>query len=161
MVDRRNFIKVSVAGAVLPATQITQSSLASTDIEHTFPVLNIGTLGEIEAQKVIEFSYPDSASPAILIRLEEAATGGIGPDNSIVAYSRLCTHKGCPVGYKPGRKLLICPCHWSTFDPARAGTMVIGQASQSLPQNLLRLDEGIVQAYGVSGLIYGRQTNII
>ncbi|MBO67273.1 MAG: arsenate reductase (azurin) small subunit [Acidiferrobacteraceae bacterium] len=161
MVDRRNFIKASVAGAVLPAAQLTQNTLASTSAEQVFPVLNIGTLAEVESQNVIEFSYPDSASPAILIRLEEAATGGIGPNNSIVAYSRLCTHKGCPVGYRPGRQLLICPCHWSTFDPARAGTMVIGQASQSLPQVMLRLDEDVIQAYGVTGLIYGRQTNII
>ena len=105
--------------------------------------------------------YPDKSSPAVLIRLDDAAINGIGPNNEIVAYSQLCTHKGCPVSYRPERKMLICPCHWSTFDPSRAGTMIIGQASQALPQIKLRISDGIVQAYNIDGLIYGRQTNII
>ena len=68
---------------------------------------------------------------------------------SIVAYSMLCTHKGCPVAYRPERKLLICPCHWSSFDPAKAGEMVIGQGSQALPQIVLRVQGDVVQAVGV------------
>ena len=56
--------------------------------------------------------------------------------------------------------MLICPCHWSSFDPAKAGRMVIGQASEPLPQITLRVMGDKVQAVGVSGLIYGRHTNI-
>ena len=37
------------------------------------------------------------------------------PDG-LVAYSKLCTHVGCPVGlYQAGEHLLLCPCHQSTF----------------------------------------------
>ena len=97
----------------------------------------------------------------MLLRLTAPAVGGVGPNQEIVAYSTLCTHKGCPVAFKPERKMLICPCHWSTFDPAKAGTLVIGQASQHLPQIELRVDNGLVQAVGVAGLIYGRHTNIV
>ena len=35
----------------------------------------------------------------------------------LVAYSKLCTHLGCPVGlYQAQASLLLCPCHQSTFD---------------------------------------------
>jgi arsenite oxidase small subunit len=73
----------------------------------------------------------------------------------------LCTHKGCPVSFRPERKLLICPCHWSSFDPAKEGEMVIGQGSQALPRILLRLEGDMVQAVGVDGLIYGREVNVL
>ncbi len=158
--DRREFIKAGVAGTVLPTISVTQST-ASAGESKSFPILDVGNLDEIPPQTVLYFSYPDASSPAVLIRLEEAGINGVGPNNEIVAYSQLCTHKGCPVAYKAQRKMLICPCHWSTFDPSRSGTMVIGQASQALPQILLRVTDNIVQAYGVDGLIYGRQTNII
>jgi len=164
MVDRRDFIKVGVsgvAGAVLssvPAHGV-HSEDGSGEVE--FPVLDIARLSEISPKTELQFSYPDQFSPAILIRLDGPGVNGVGPNNEIVAYSQLCTHKGCPVAYRPERKMLICPCHWSTFDPTKAGMMVIGQASQSLPQIQLRVNAGVVQAVGVVGLIYGRQTNII
>ena len=74
--------------------------------------------------------------------MNEAALGGVGPDSSIVAFSTLCTHKGCPVAYRPEHRLLICPCHWSSFDPAKAGGLVIGQASQALARIELRIEAG-------------------
>ncbi|MBL10585.1 MAG: arsenate reductase (azurin) small subunit [Acidiferrobacteraceae bacterium] len=158
--DRRDFIKVGVAGAVIPSVSVSNS--ASSDlVEKQFPILDIAPLNDIEPRTLLYFAYPDKSSPAVLIRLDDSAINGIGPNNEIVAYSQLCTHKGCPVSYRPERKMLICPCHWSTFDPSRAGTMIIGQASQALPQIMLRISDGIVQAYNIDGLIYGRQTNII
>ncbi len=42
--------------------------------------------------------------------------------DGIVAYSKLCTHVGCPVGlYQAEDGLLLCPCHQSTFDVLRRG----------------------------------------
>ena len=164
MVDRRDFIKVSVsgvAGVVLPSGSVSIAHGEEISEQAGFPVLDIAPLSEVLHRTVLQFFYPDEMSPSILIRLEEPGLNGVGPNNEIVAYSQMCTHKGCPVGYRPERKMLICPCHWSTFDPARAGTMVIGQASQSLPQIVLRVKGEIVQAVGISGLIYGRRTNII
>jgi len=39
--------------------------------------------------------------------------------------------------------------------------LIIGQASQPLPRIALRIDDDMVQATGVVGLIYGRHTNIL
>ena len=50
----------------------------------------------------------------------------------IVAYSKICTHVGCPVGlYEQQTHHLLCPCHQSTFDVTRGlqGDLRPGQAA--------------------------------
>lgn len=160
MPTRREFIMLGSAGAVGLATPKALAA-ASPAPGGGYPLVAIAPLERIARGAVMPFAYPDAGAPAVLVRLSEPALGGVGPNREIVAYSTLCTHKGCPVSYKPEHKLIICPCHWSTFDPAKSGALVIGQASQSLPQIELRVERGIVQAVGMSGLIYGRQTNVI
>lgn len=65
-----------------------------------------------------------------------------------VAYSRLCTHAGCPVGeYEAEPSLLLCPCHQSTFDVLRAATPTGGPAARPLPQLPLYADaDGTLRA---------------
>lgn len=166
---RREFIVAGAAGAAglvaaqaLPghARAATGAAAESADAA-AYPVVEVARLADLAPGATLDFAYPDDDSPALLIRLPEPADGGIGPEGDIVAFSILCTHKGCPVSYKAAHKLLICPCHWSTFDPAKAGVLVIGQASQSLPRIQLRVADDRVQAVGVDGLIYGRHTNIL
>ncbi len=162
MLNRRDFMKVSCSGiASVMVGSGGRPAAAAGNANQEYPVVDIAPLSSIKRGSVVNFNYPDASSPAVLLRLTEPATDGVGPNSEIVAYSSLCTHKGCPVSYKAERRMFICPCHWSTFDPAKAGTLVIGQASQSLPQIHLRVSNGIVQAFGVTGLIYGRYTNIV
>jgi thiosulfate dehydrogenase [quinone] large subunit len=47
--------------------------------------------------------------------------------NEILAYSAVCTHASCTVGFDPQRRLIVCPCHGSRFDPA-TGDVVRGPA---------------------------------
>jgi ubiquinol-cytochrome c reductase iron-sulfur subunit len=70
--------------------------------------------------------------------------------DNLVAYSKLCTHVGCPVGlYQTESALLLCPCHQSTFDVMRGAKPVFGPAARSLPQLPLALDDqGFVIATG-------------
>jgi ubiquinol-cytochrome c reductase iron-sulfur subunit len=69
---------------------------------------------------------------------------------NIVAYSKLCTHVGCPVGlYQAESGLLLCPCHQSTFDVMRGAKPVFGPAARALPQLPLALDdEGYIVSAG-------------
>ncbi|GAB4292196.1 MAG: hypothetical protein Kow0058_10840 [Roseovarius sp.] len=129
--------------------------------ERAAPRLEIARLDEIEVGAALDFFYPDDDSPAILLRLRDPVEGGQGPDQSLVAFSTLCTHKGCPVGWNPEQEILICPCHWSSFDPAKGGRLIIGQASSGLPAITLQVAAGKIYATGVEGLIFGRQTNIL
>jgi ubiquinol-cytochrome c reductase iron-sulfur subunit len=53
----------------------------------------------------------------------------------VVAYSKICTHAGCPVGlYVTGAAELMCPCHQSVFDVLRAAQPRYGPAARPLPQ---------------------------
>jgi ubiquinol-cytochrome c reductase iron-sulfur subunit len=60
----------------------------------------------------------------------------------LVAYSKLCTHMGCPVGlYQAKAGLLLCPCHQSTFDVANHCNPIFGPAANSLPQLPIQIDD--------------------
>ena len=65
-----------------------------------------------------------------------------------LAYSRVCTHAGCPVGmFHTESHLLMCPCHQATFNILEAGEVVFGPAPRPLPQLPLGVDEeGILVA---------------
>lgn len=161
---RRDFLRIGgmaglAAGTALPQ-RLAPTEAAAAEAPR-LPVVDVAPLTKLEPGTTVDFGYPDASSPSLLLRLDGSAEGGIGPNQSIVAFSLLCTHKGCPLNFKSERNMLICPCHWSSFDPAKAGRLVIGQASDPLPQITLRVADGIVQAVGISGLIYGRHTNIL
>ncbi|KWX01681.1 Ubiquinol-cytochrome C reductase iron-sulfur subunit [Carbonactinospora thermoautotrophica] len=60
----------------------------------------------------------------------------------IVAFSKICTHVGCPVGlYEQTTHHLLCPCHQSTFDLADGAKVVFGPAGRPLPQLKLAVNE--------------------
>jgi ubiquinol-cytochrome c reductase iron-sulfur subunit len=62
-------------------------------------------------------------------------------DSSIVAYSKICTHVGCPVAlYEQTTHHILCPCHQSTFDAANGANVIFGPAARALPQLPLMLD---------------------
>lgn len=61
--------------------------------------------------------------------------------NGYVAYSKLCTHLGCPVGlYEQQLQLLVCPCHQSSFDVHNGALPNFGPAPRPLPQLPLYID---------------------
>ena len=75
----------------------------------------------------------------------------------IVAYSKICTHAGCAIALyrKPTfapvepRPALVCPCHYSTFDPADGGKVLFGPAGRPLPQLPLLIGrDGTLRAAG-------------
>ncbi|MBO0802945.1 MAG: Rieske (2Fe-2S) protein [Nocardiopsaceae bacterium] len=55
--------------------------------------------------------------------------------DNIVAYSKICTHLGCPVAlYEQTTHHILCPCHQSTFDATEGAKVVFGPAARPLPQ---------------------------
>ena len=82
----------------------------------------------------------------ILVRMEPdeiRAQQGDGWDyQGILAYSKICTHVGCPIAlYEHRTHHLLCPCHQSTFDLADAGNVVFGPAARRMPQLPISVDE--------------------
>lgn len=68
----------------------------------------------------------------------------------LVAFSKVCTHAGCPVGlYQAESHTLLCPCHQSEFDVLRGAEPVSGPAAWPLPQLPLRIDDdGAIRSTG-------------
>jgi ubiquinol-cytochrome c reductase iron-sulfur subunit len=68
--------------------------------------------------------------------------------DGIVAYSKICTHVGCPVGlYEQQTHHLLCPCHQSTFDVTEDCKVIFGPAHRPLPQLKITVDnEGYLVA---------------
>jgi ubiquinol-cytochrome c reductase iron-sulfur subunit len=68
--------------------------------------------------------------------------------DNIVAYSKICTHVGCPVAlYEQTTHHILCPCHQSTFDATTGATVIFGPAARPLPQLPLTTDaEGYLVA---------------
>ena len=61
--------------------------------------------------------------------------------NGIVAYSKICTHVGCPVAlYEQQTHHLLCPCHQSQFDITREAEVIFGPAVRPLPQLPITVD---------------------
>ncbi|WP_237690240.1 ubiquinol-cytochrome c reductase iron-sulfur subunit [Nocardioides panacisoli] len=62
--------------------------------------------------------------------------------DGIVAYSKICTHVGCPISLNERTTHhLLCPCHQSTFDLADSGRVVFGPAGRPLPQLPISVDD--------------------
>lgn len=62
--------------------------------------------------------------------------------DGIVAYSKVCTHVGCPVAlYEQQTHHLLCPCHQSQFDVADGAKVIFGPAARPLPQLPITVDD--------------------
>jgi len=93
-------------------------------------------------------------SAIILVRMKpseiRAQQGPNWDYEGILAYSKICTHVGCPTSlYEQRTHHLLCPCHQSTFDLADAGRVVFGPAARRMPQLAITVDsEGYLVARG-------------
>lgn len=100
-------------------------------------------------------SKSDIGSPVVLVRLAPAqlrlpAGRSDWAPGGILAFSKICTHAGCAIAlYRSPlneptapRPALVCPCHYSTFDPARGAKVLFGPAGRPLPQLPLMVGSG-------------------
>ena len=77
--------------------------------------------------------------PEQLIETEERKSWSY---DGIVAYSKVCTHVGCPVAlYEQQTHHLLCPCHQSQFDVTEHAKVIFGPAARPLPQLPIAVDD--------------------
>jgi Rieske Fe-S protein len=133
----------------------------------------------VDASSLYLFNYPLQNEPNFLLNLYPAngqppsasnpgaanVPGGVGTHGSIVAYSAICQHLGCPapaISYYPpgtcpqtpgGRVFYIhCSCHGSTYDVTNSASNLTGPAVLPLPQVVLDVDaSGVIYAVGENG----------
>jgi ubiquinol-cytochrome c reductase iron-sulfur subunit len=103
-----------------------------------------------ESEDVLE----EKGKAAVLLMRLEPGDLNVSPDrknwnyDGIVAYSKICTHVGCPVAlYEQQTHHLLCPCHQSQFDITHEAAVIFGPAVRPLPQLPITVDsEGYLVA---------------
>jgi arsenite oxidase small subunit len=175
--DRRTFIRLCGSAMALAAGQpplLARAAQASTLV--SYPRVQLldkqgepVRAGELEKEQAYVFCFPFISTPCYLLRLAQpvagrtlttaagqdyAWPGGVGLDDSIVAFLAVCTHllthptrKISFLNYHrekdelSGRERVIsCCAHGSVFDPAQGANVVTGPAPQPLTTIVLEHD---------------------
>ncbi|MDE1858478.1 MAG: Rieske 2Fe-2S domain-containing protein [Thaumarchaeota archaeon] len=168
--SRRDFLKTAAAISGVLAVAGIASVMKSVVIPSVpgptqtgFPRVKVSSLGELSTGKVVIFNYPLDNEPNILVKLGQKASGGVGPDGDIVAFSQICQHLGCIWGYvAPGASPSVnpsyvaaqpagyCPCHGSVYDLSQGAKVIGGPSPRPQPQVQLDVDgSGNIYAVGM------------
>ena len=129
-------------------TRVKASDLEVGDLVNAAPEILFATdeSGE-HVLEGVEVQITKAKSALILLRMDPAEIKpGAGRENwtvdGIVAYSKICTHVGCPISLNERTTHhLLCPCHQSTFDLTDSGKVIFGPAARSLPQLPIKMDD--------------------
>ncbi len=121
LADRREVMRIIGVG-----TTAVIAALAAGNFKKPIPVPKSGNkivaLSAFPVGSNMQFTAPDG-NPAFLFRTK------VG----VFAYSAICTHQGCTLGYNTAAHSLDCPCHGSAFDVANGGAVLGGPAPTPLP----------------------------
>ena len=181
--SRRGFLKSCVAAAGMVTIQpelLAQGNQEAKLYEKSLLVNGRGeaiTSASIEKDNCYVFHYPFVSTPCFLINIGRQVKsgtpiegadsmnyiwpGGVGPNQSIVAFSAICSHKMSyptktisfinyrrdPVHYRDkqsqlqsGAGLIYCCSERSAYDPANGGEVLGGPAPQPLTTIILEYD---------------------
>ena len=100
----------------------------------------IAHVNEIPVGASLVFQYPTAQAPCFLIRTGET---------SYVAYSRICTHAGCPTNYNPADRDIECPCHGGVFSIVD-GSVLAGPPPRPLPRIEIEMRGDKIVATGIA-----------
>ncbi len=113
--------------------------------------VTIGSAFHVIPEGLAELEYhrlEEKAKAAVLLmrlpvdELNEDPAKADWSYDGIVAYSKICTHVGCPVAlYEQQTHHLLCPCHQSQFDVADHCKVIFGPAARPLPQLPITVDD--------------------
>jgi ubiquinol-cytochrome c reductase iron-sulfur subunit len=112
--------------------------------------VTIGSAFHVIPENLYEAEHPlDEKAKAIVLlmrmdqsELKEEKDRKSWSYDGIVAYSKVCTHVGCPVAlYEQHTHHLLCPCHQSQFDVSDHAKVVFGPAKRPLPQLPITVDD--------------------
>ena len=153
-------------GAIAPAVEAPDHVFGQEAVPAVvtgYPRARVASLAELKVNEPLDFMYPTEQTAASLFKLGKPVAGGVGPDADIVAFNTDCTHMGCPLRglFKAEHGILgPCACHFTTFDVTKRGQVVLGQATENLPQVLLDIEADDIVAVGTLGLAFGFRENL-
>jgi len=155
-------------------TSTTTAVSGSTSNTSPFPRIRAANVSDLAGGKTVSFNYPLEETPNILVKLGVKATGGVGPDGDIVAFSQVCQHLGCIYGFVPTGQspdcdntfkatspVGYCCCHGSVFDLVNGGKVIQDPAPRPVPQVVLEFDSTTGDIFATGMLppsIFGHNT---
>jgi len=98
----------------------------------------IGLASQVPVGGAATFTDPKTGDPGLVLQLTK---------DQFVAYDAVCPHAGCTVGYSPGARLIVCPCHGSEFEPS-TGSVVNPPAPRGLTPIHVAVTDGEIYADG-------------
>ena len=157
--QRRDFLKLAAVGggaitiaAVLSTLKAATFAPTSTSIA-SWPKVTVTNIKNLTNLMPIVFYYPLTNTPNYLVKLGVVATGVLGPNGDIVAFSAICQHLGCEYGflapgsspvcntkYKAAFPMGYCCCHGSQYDFVQGAKVIGGPAPRPVPMVQLQFD---------------------
>ena len=170
---RRNFLKVLLAagsaftiaavGSVFRFLTYIPTATPTQSTTQTWPRIMLGNVSSLEKLKPLRFNYPLVNTPNVLVKLGVKAENGVGPEGDIVAYSVICQHLGCYVGFQPPGSSPpcnasfqapvaegYCCCHGGQYDFTQGAKVIGGPPPRSLPAVQLEYDATTGDIYAVA-----------
>jgi ubiquinol-cytochrome c reductase iron-sulfur subunit len=123
--------------------RVRPEDLDAASIETVFPF----RLSDLHDAEKMSENLRASDAPVMLIRLRPGTqvTQRAGQENfhfgDFYAYSKVCTHLGCPTSlYESQTNRILCPCHQSQFLATEYAKPIFGPATRALPQLPITVD---------------------
>lgn len=128
----------------------------------TWPRVKLTNVKSLTTLKPVGFNYPLVNTPNLLVKLGTKAENGVGPDMDIVAYSIICQHLGCYIGFqatgtsppcnasfRTSTSEGYCCCHGGEYDFAKGAKVIGGPPERTLPAVKLEYDSTTGDIYAV------------
>lgn len=135
-ISRRTVIMVGGGSVVALAGCSAQPAATETTTDAGTPAASDGGTGNAEIAKLADVPVGGSISATLDGKPIVVAQPAAG---TVVAFSAICTHKGCVVKPDAEAKEYACPCHGSRFD-ASTGEVTAGPAPTALTALQVRVD---------------------
>jgi menaquinol-cytochrome c reductase iron-sulfur subunit len=156
LVDRRRFLKVATCtlgggvGVVMaaPVVRFLVDPAGETTVTAPTEPIDVGNLDGFvvgDDPKRVDLVAPvikDAWIAAKNVVLGAAWIRRVGPDK-LEAWSAVCPHLGCAIGWDPAQKNYLCPCHNSRFAPG--GDMLTGPSKRGLDPLPIAVKDGRLQ----------------
>ena len=110
------------------------ATTAKTGAQIPAGAVRLGPSSGLQTDAAAIYHDPGDGSPDIVVRRGNGA---------LAAFSAVCTHAGCQVGFQSG--VIFCPCHGSEFDPT-TGAVLRGPAVTPLARKRVIERRGSIYA---------------
>jgi arsenite oxidase small subunit len=169
LLERREFLKLAAAagGALTLAAVASSLKVISfvppSTVQQAWPKIKVINVNSLQLLVPVNFNYPLTNTPNILVKLGVKALNGVGPDGDIIAYSDVCQHLGCFYAFlAPGTSPLCdssykasdaqgyCCCHGSQYDLVNGAKVLGGPAPRPVPPVVLEYDATTGDIYAIA-----------